>query len=822
MVGYPVVGDTTRCILGSYLHRSPFVDSTVTYNARYGIGERIDAPIDSLRDGDAYPFDVFGFEAIQVSEGTQKEIVAGNPYLLKPTDTSDKLHRGMLLRTTQLMLSVAAELAVPTSGASLPTSWKMPYDRWGDLRAITAVNSFVAFASGDLGTILKTTNGGVRWVKQASGTSVSLRGIWFTDTSRGFAVGEQGVVLRTTNGGNTWTRQMITATSPVVFSGVSFSSATSGTIVGDNGSFYQSNDGGATWTQRFLTPLIRINAITYPDNNHGVFVGSLGSIFGTSDAGVHWRRLLSGIETPTAPQLLAVCFSDVNHGTVVGESGTILRTTDGGESWFPQQSGTPFHLREVRFTDINYGFAVGDQGLILGTTNGGNTWTQMSVGLASWFSGLRFLNETTGLLVGSDGAVLKTTDAGITWTHQVGGPRVPLYGVRFLKSSRGIVVGYQGFIYGTVDGGFTWQTAASGTTNDLRGIDFQDQEIGISVGDNGTILRTLDGGLSWSAQRLTGGYWFKGVATSPVGYAMIVGRRDSMISALAWITRTAILRSDDSGNRWGEIYMPWGKELTAVSTGGLSTVIAVGESGYIARSLDRGITWRLQAGIADSMNGVSIVTDKRLTAVTFAAPNIAVAVGEGGVIVRSPDGGSRWTVQKSPTTNNLNGVWTSNGLDVVAVGDGGTVIISSNGGVTWTGVATPATVDLHAIHFLDAERGTIVGDNGVVLRTVAGGVVSMAEVQANVSPPSEFELAQNYPNPFNGQTTIEFRLPRTSSVIVKLFDLLGREIATLVDEIRPQGAYRVRWDASNLPSGVYFCRLSVGDFLATKKLLLLK
>ncbi len=119
---------------------------------------------------------------------------------------------------------------------------------------------------------------------------------------------------------------------------------------------------------------MHINAISYINRNNGVFVGALGSIFGTKDGGLHWHRLVSGLESLTAGQLLAVCFSDANHCTVVGENGTILRTTDGGANWFPQQSGTPFHLRGVQFLDVNYGFAFGDDGLILGTKDGGSTW----------------------------------------------------------------------------------------------------------------------------------------------------------------------------------------------------------------------------------------------------------------------------------------------------------------------------------------------------------------------------------------------------------------------------------------------------------------
>lgn len=88
--------------------------------------------------------------------------------------------------------------------------------------------------------------------------------------------------------------------------------------------------------------------------------------------------------------------------------------------------------------------------------------------------------------------------------------------------------------------------------------------------------------------------------------------------------------------------------------------------------------------------------------------------------------------------------------------------------------------------------------------------------------PVAFELQQNYPNPFNPTTIIEFRIANFELVTLRVYDVLGREISTLVNEMRPAGVYTVRWDASSLPSGVYFYRLRAGDFVQTKKLVLAK
>jgi hypothetical protein len=95
-------------------------------------------------------------------------------------------------------------------------------------------------------------------------------------------------------------------------------------------------------------------------------------------------------------------------------------------------------------------------------------------------------------------------------------------------------------------------------------------------------------------------------------------------------------------------------------------------------------------------------------------------------------------------------------------------------------------------------------------------------VENNPIPPREYKLEQNYPNPFNPSTKFEFHIAARALVTLKIYDLLGREIQTLVNEERPQGIYTVTWSADQLPSGIYFYRLQAGTYTETKKLILLK
>jgi len=88
--------------------------------------------------------------------------------------------------------------------------------------------------------------------------------------------------------------------------------------------------------------------------------------------------------------------------------------------------------------------------------------------------------------------------------------------------------------------------------------------------------------------------------------------------------------------------------------------------------------------------------------------------------------------------------------------------------------------------------------------------------------PDEYNLAQNYPNPFNPTTTITFTLPKQDLVVLKVYNILGQEVATLINEVRNAGRYSKIFDASQLPSGVYIYKLTAGSFTESRKMILLR
>ncbi len=88
--------------------------------------------------------------------------------------------------------------------------------------------------------------------------------------------------------------------------------------------------------------------------------------------------------------------------------------------------------------------------------------------------------------------------------------------------------------------------------------------------------------------------------------------------------------------------------------------------------------------------------------------------------------------------------------------------------------------------------------------------------------PKQYALEQNYPNPFNPTTSINYQIPELSFVTLKVYDVLGSEVTTLVNEEKPIGNYEIEFNTKGLPSGIYFYRLQAGDFIQTKKMVLLR
>ncbi|MBI5463408.1 MAG: T9SS type A sorting domain-containing protein, partial [Ignavibacteriales bacterium] len=237
----------------------------------------------------------------------------------------------------------------------------------------------------------------------------------------------------------------------------------------------------------------------------------------------------------------------------------------------------------------------------------------------------------------------------------------------------------------------------------------------------------------------------------------------------------------------------------------------VGSDGIILRTTDGGTNWTKQtSGTTNHLNGVS-----------FTDVNTGTAVGSAGTILRTTDGGASWTSQTSGTTNELRSVSFTDANTGTAVGFGGTILRTTDGGLNWTNQTSKTSNHLSGVSFTDASTGTAVGSGGTILRTTTGGV-TWVEDKKRGEIPQEYTLSQNYPNPFNPTTTIGFRTQVSGFTSLKVYDVLGKEIATLVNEQMSAGNYSATWNAQNVSSGMYFYRLHSGNVVETKRMLLLK
>lgn len=180
-----------------------------------------------------------------------------------------------------------------------------------------------------------------------------------------------------------------------------------------------------------------------------------------------------------------------------------------------------------------------------------------------------------------------------------------------------------------------------------------------------------------------------------------------------------------------------------------------------------------------------------------------------------------WFRQTSGTNSYLEDVSFTDSDNGTAVGENGIILRTTDGGTTWTSQTSGTTYLLRGVSFTDSNNGTAVGIPGTILRTTTGGVVSVEEEDIDEIL-TNFKLSQNYPNPFNSTSLIKYSIPQSSNVVIKVFDILGNEIETLVNEEKTVGTYEITWTADNLPSGIYLYQLRAGSYLQSRKMVLMK
>ena len=274
-----------------------------------------------------------------------------------------------------------------------------------------------------------------------------------------------------------------------------------------------------------------------------------------------------------------------------------------------------------------------------------------------------------------------------------------------------------------------------------------------------------------------------------------------------------------------------------------------------------------------------------LYGLSIPSSNIIYTCGSNGKILKSTNEGDYWVFLNTPTSHSLNSIYFIDNKRGFAVGDSGTILYTSSGGISltnnppsafhllkpvnedsmlvmrsigfeWQEAIDPDNDAVHYTLLISGDTGKTWKAYGPITDTTKLQVHSPAQTPgryfwtviandamfatpssdvfvftiysvSNVDNPDDkvpgtFMLLQNYPNPFNPSTTFSYIIPNASKVIIKIYDLLGNEIETLVNDDKGAGNYEVKWNAVDLPSGVYFYQLRTGSFIETKKMLLLK
>ncbi|MBI4548237.1 MAG: SBBP repeat-containing protein [Ignavibacteriae bacterium] len=267
---------------------------------------------------------------------------------------------------------------------------------------------------------------------------------------------------------------------------------------------------------------------------------------------------------------------------------------------------------------------------------------------------------------------------------------------------------------------------------------------------------------------------------------------------------------------WARIYDGSdGDDASALSQDGSGNVYVTGSSFSFVTSWD-------YATIKYTPNGDSLWvrryngpgnSDDNANALAVDSSGNVYVTGNTATIKYLPNGDTSWV----RTGYYGNDIAVDGSGNVYVTGGSGTIKYSASGDSVWFGQygGNDLAID---------ESGNVYVTGGS-----GGDYVTIKYVQIPVSVqddagelPREFSLAENFPNPFNPSTTIRFELPRLSHVSLKIYNILGQEVATLVDELRPAGVFTVEWNAGFHPSGVYFYRLRAGSFIETKKLVLLR
>jgi photosystem II stability/assembly factor-like uncharacterized protein len=402
-------------------------------------------------------------------------------------------------------------------------------------------------------------------------------------------------------------------------------------------------------------------------------------------------------------------------------------------------------------------------------------WEKLTSNSTEWLTDVFFLDDLYGFTVGTNGAILKTTDGGDNWVNISIESSEWLTGVFFLNKDKGFIVGTNGILISTVNGGTNWNSQYLPYYANFHGVIFTD---------------TLNG-------------WITGGTTSG---------------------NSVILKTTDGGNSWLPEINGFNMELLGLGFKSNDTGYFVGRGGVLLKTEDSGYSWVLNS-----------ISYNVLECITFAGNDMWVT-GDHNTLLKSTNDGQTWHIFIPVSPDHLfKAKFIDNNYGIIVGGYGSgfcsessIIMETQDGGTTWKLTQNPEWSKLYSISVPSKSRAYAVGYDGTIVRynpeIKDNNIVTQV---INEKIPADYELSQNYPNPFNPSTTIQYSISKSGNVKINIYDIMGRLVKELINDQRNTGKYSIVWNGkdnfgNSVSSGAYFYHIQAGDFVRSKKMILLK
>lgn len=719
----------------------------------------------------------------------------------------------MICRVLRLLVVVAIVLIGSFCLTIAQESWDVLTSSAAGYGTIQHVTNDIIVAVGSEGRIARSTDGGRYWVRQRSGTRMSLSNVHFFDSDRGIAVGGKGTVFYTLDGGIVW--QQRETEIPVNLYAVFHDRTGRAYAVGDSGTIIISMDGGRTWRQETSGTRAQLLGVVTLADATAFAVGDSGIILKTTDGGENWQRMESG----TNVTLSQIRFSNDVNGIAVGAVGIVLRTVDGGATWHQEFGSLAGNLRTVSVVSPTTAFAI-DPVSCQRTTNGGDIWLDLEPlrginnGDRIFLADVSFRNEQEGMIVGLGDAIVATSDGGESWRLQahtsLGFPGSEVFIANIMTSESGdlFLLG-DGGVHRSTDRGATWLFIPTNAFDTFFDGHFSSPDSGFVIGDN-TCQTTTDGGRTWNLRF--------GV---PRGWDLhFFDRYRGMLAADSILWRTT-----DGGSTWtrqsmGDIFGIRRLRFIDDSLGyaAVSSRVGVKIVGRVWRTQDGGATW-------DSMAASEYA---QFIDIHFKNRDTGFVVGTHGTILRTVDGGDSWdSIPGGTGADLISLVFLNDTLGFIAGGDSQAVVLATtNGGATWKAedIGTNYLGEPFrrlAVAYPLAGDTLVVAGTGIVLRKILSPLPTSSVARERSRIHSAASM-RSYPNPATSSLMVEVR--NTSGNLAmshrfELYDLLGRSItyngpASLIFD-EEAATLTASLDLEGVPPGYYLlvCR-GGGELLA--------